>query len=58
MQMLQAVVLALLYSSIAAQLSDPIASGHQVKSHKNKFLKRAATQDENRLLRCDMPQAH
>ncbi len=56
--MLQAVVLALLYSSIAAQLSDPIASDHQVKSHKNKFLKRAATQDENRLLRCDMPQAH
>ncbi len=58
MQVLKAVVLALLYSSIAAQLSDPIAGDHQVKSHKNKFLKRAAAQDENRVLRCDEPQAH
>ena len=58
MQVLKAVVLALLYSSIAAQLSDPIAGDHQVKSHNNKFLKRAATQDENQLLRCEMSQAH
>ncbi|DBA92804.1 TPA: hypothetical protein ACH3X1_002991 [Trebouxia sp. C0004] len=55
MQVLKAVVLALLYSSIAAQLSDPIAGDHQVKSHKNKFLKRAATQDENRLLSDEEP---
>ncbi|KAL0053870.1 hypothetical protein WJX82_000436 [Trebouxia sp. C0006] len=55
MQVLRAVVLALLYSSIAAQLSDPIAGDHQVKSHINKFLKRAATQDENRLLSDEEP---
>ncbi|KAA6427087.1 MAG: defective in exine formation DEX1, partial [Trebouxia sp. A1-2] len=55
MQVLKAVVLALLCSSIVAQLSDPIAGDHQVKSHKNKFLKRAATQDENRLLSDEEP---
>lgn len=45
-------MLTLLCSCVAGQLSDPIAGDHQVKSHKNKFLKRVATQDENQSLRC------
>ncbi len=52
MQLPKAAVLAFLVSLVSAQLSDPIAGDHQVKSLNNKFLKRKATQDETRLLRC------
>lgn len=47
MQVLRAVFLTLLLTSAFAQLSDPVAGDHQVKSHTNKFLQRAATQDDN-----------
>lgn len=39
-------LLILCVSCVYSQLSDPHASDHQVKTHKNKFLSRKATKDE------------
>ena len=37
--------------SAVGQLSDPIAADHQIKTHKNKYLSREATQDYGAQLR-------
>lgn len=51
MHVFRNVLLALFCSAACAQLSDPVARDHQIKSHKNKFLKRTATQDVNQFHR-------